>query len=340
MVVVDPARGVMYSHSGSETGSGHRAVDGANGWSRPSGTLPGVQPQLASLALRRGGVFTRADAIAAGYTPGEVRSRLDRGTWVRLRRGIYALTALPGEDRRLMAAALAALPASAALSHSSAAQLHGLPLIGPPPATVEVTVPGAAARTRRGLTVHGRGLPADQVGCVDGLRTTDHVRTALDLARSLPYPNAVAVVDAALRARPDSRDRLVGLADDGVGPRSARARRVVEFADGDAESAGESLSRVALASHGLPAPSLQAWVRDGAGPIGRVDFLWAAERTVGEFDGRMKYQRPDDLWAEKRREDGLRVLGFEVVRWVWTDVVGDFSPVARRIRAAFARAAR
>jgi hypothetical protein len=60
---------------------------------------------------------------------------------------------------------------------------------------------------------------------------------------------------------------------------------------------------------------------------------------VGEFDGRVKYGQSADLWAEKQREDRLRALGLAVVRWVWADVVGDFTPVVRRILAASRRAA-
>ena len=79
---------------------------------------------------------------------------------------------------------------------------------------------------------------------------------------------------------------------------------------------------MAISSHGLPAPQLQAWVGAEAEPIARVDFLWSEHATVGEFDGRTKYASRQDLWAEKLREDLLRAAGFEVVRWVWADVVG------------------
>jgi len=154
----------------------------------------------------------------------------------------------------------------------------------------------------------------------------------------LAFPEAVVVVEAALWTFSGLGPTLVASAQAAVGPRSAKARRVIEFSGNSSESPGESLSRVALASHGLPAPQQQAWISDDAGTIGRVDFLWPAERTVGEFDGRSKYERVEDLWAEKRREDRLRSQGYEVVRWIWRDVVGDFGPTAHRIRSAFARA--
>ena len=52
-------------------------------------------------------------------------------------------------------------------------------------------------------------------------------------------------------------------------PNNAAARRVVAFADGAAESPGESDSRVAIRRAGLPVPVLQHAV------IGtRTDFWW------------------------------------------------------------------
>jgi very-short-patch-repair endonuclease len=78
------------------------------------------------------------------------------------------------------------------------------------------------------------------------------------------------------------------------------------------------------------------------GLIGRVDFLWDQYRTIGEFDGRLKYdgERRQTLYDEKRREDRLREAGFEVVRFGWADVQGEARALGRRLPAAFARAAR
>ena len=88
---------------------------------------------------------------------------------------------------------------------------------------------------------------------------------------------------------------------------------------------------------GLPAPELQ---REIVGAF--VDFAWPAFRTVGEFDGRVKYgkylrpgQDPADaVVAEKIREDRIRDEGWRVVRWVWADLE-DFRVVAHRLRRAF-----
>ena len=99
---------------------------------------------------------------------------------------------------------------------------------------------------------------------------------------------------------------------------------------------------------GLAPSDLQYEVHDAAGAlVGRCDFVWEEQRTLGEFDGRVKYgrllrpgQRPEDvLWAEKQREDALRDLGWQVVRWTWADLDRGVL-LADRLHRAFRRAAR
>ena len=84
------------------------------------------------------------------------------------------------------------------------------------------------------------------------------------------------------------------------------------------------------------APRLQAWIETDGRRLGRVDFLWPEHRTIGEFDGRLKYDDPARLWDEKRREDSMRAIGYRFVRWTWADAYGDFTPTAARLRASFA----
>lgn len=82
----------------------------------------------------------------------------------------------------------------------------------------------------------------------------------------------------------------------------------------------------------------QVPIRDARGQfVARVDFL-VDRWVVVEFDGRMKYDDPQVLWAEKRREDALRALGYEVVRLTWSDLDHP-ERVARLIREARGRAA-
>lgn len=90
---------------------------------------------------------------------------------------------------------------------------------------------------------------------------------------------------------------------------------------------------------------LQLPVLDGRRLVGRVDFAWPEHRTIAELDGRVKYGRllgPGDdpgevVFREKLREDLLRDLGWEVVRWVWADLDHP-ERIAERLQRAFRRA--
>lgn len=73
--------------------------------------------------------------------------------------------------------------------------------------------------------------------------------------------------------------------------------------------------------------------------VGRVDFLFRAQRTVVEFDGLIKYAGAEGRQAlidEKRREDALRSLGHQVVRLTWRDLHHP-ELVERLLREAFTR---
>ncbi len=81
--------------------------------------------------------------------------------------------------------------------------------------------------------------------------------------------------------------------------------------------------------HGFPRPALQVRLYDQWGPVGYPDFDWEEYKVLGEFNGHEKYsaqrfltgRTPSDVVVdEKKREDRLRALGYNVVRWVRDDL--------------------
>ena len=245
-----------------------------------------------------------------------------------------------------MRAAAGQLSTTSVFSHVSAAVLHGLPVWDVGLDRVHLTRSGRSGGHRRdGLHVHHTPLAPDEIGVVDGVAVTTPARTLTDLARTVPFEQSVAITDAALFQGLVTRDEL----DDALErsarrPGNHRARRAIGFAAPGAESVGESRSRVLMARFGLPAPVLQ-WNVPALHRIGRADFAWPALRTVGEFDGRVKYGRllrpgqeaGDVVFAEKLREDAIRDIGHRVVRWTWDDL-DRFGGVAARLERAFAAA--
>jgi hypothetical protein len=207
----------------------------------------------------------------------------------------------------------------------------------------------SADRCRRsyrwGVEVCPADLPPERVTRHGMLPTTTRARTAIDLARELPWQEAVTVTDAALHWG-TTQSELHAVLDHCASWRgSTQAARVLAFADGRAESPAESVARVIFDMLSLPEPELQVDIYDVSGLIGRVDFLFRGQRTVIEIDGKIKYLSPfgdpgEVLWREKLREDRLREAGYEVVRITWEQLMGDPQLIRARILAAFARAAR
>jgi hypothetical protein len=298
-------------------------------------------------------LLRRADALAGGFDDAELARMVRRGELRRLQRGTYAHppaelpTDAVARHRLAVLATVPGLRSPAVVSHLSAAVLHGLPLWGVPLDRVHVTRrPPATGSGSRRLHQHVGRVPDEHLTVVDGLAATSITRTVVDVARSVPFESAVVVADRALRTGGTTRQDLVGcIADMGRVPGIRAAARAVDFADPLSESVGESRSRVLIHRLGLPAPDLQVQVRRRDGSVmARCDFGWEEHRTVGEFDGRVKYgrllrpgQEPGEVvFREKRREDELRDHRWQVARWTWDDldrprVVGD------RILRAFAR---
>ncbi len=293
---------------------------------------------------------TLRELLARGYTPNEIARAERRGALVRLRRGAFLRPEDVGDDlverhRLLVEATLPLLAPGAVVSHRSAAVLHGLPVWQDELTHVEVTRTSGSGNRRGYVHVHVAPLGAGEVGEVAGTVVTALGRTVVDLGRSVPVAQAVAAGDAALRRGLPVPELTAALELAGGRRGVAAARRAVALLDPRSESAGESMSRVVLGDLGLAPTSLQHEVFDAAGRlVGRADFAWEEHRTLGEFDGRVKYgallppgaRIEDVVWREKRREDALRDLGWQVVRWVWADLLNP-AVVADRLHRAFAR---
>ena len=113
-------------------------------------------------------------------------------------------------------------------------------------------------------------------------------------------------------------------------PNITRSREAVVYADPGAESVGESLSRILLDELGLGPVETQFAVRLPTGTV------WCDMRIgchVFEFDGRVKYRRPEQggladrpadevVWDEKKRERLICAEGLGLSRIIWEDLWG------------------
>jgi len=254
---------------------------------------------------------------------------------VRLYRGVYALGLLspaPGgavrgspDSRRSGAIPPWWCPTA------SAAVLHNIPLWRIDPTVVHLTkdAGGGSARTP-GRLVHAATVTEGEIATLNGILLTSVARTLVDLCRFSGFESAVIACDHALQ------QRLVGPAELALAlegarhrPGNAAARRAVGFADGRAESPGESRTRVLMHRLGLAPPELQIDVHDRFHTaLGRTDLGYVEDAALIEFDGKVKYgkslrpggNRSEVVVREKLREDAIRAVGTSVLRIVWLEL--------------------
>lgn len=299
-------------------------------------------------------VLTTEQLVAAGLSKARIARLVRQGVLESPRRGTYVpvlIAARAAQDPRRAEAlrvgtVLARRSAGLVASHRSAAVMHGIETLTVSSAgLVTVTQPldGQGNRSGfRGARVYTAELPEEHVTTRFGVACTTAARTVVDLARCGTLDAGVVAADSALRLKLTGPGELaVVLQACAHWPGMAIARQAVEFSDGRAESALESIARVAFGRHGLEPPELQVELGDDGLRIARVDFYWPRHRTVAEADGAAKYRkdRRNIPW-QLTRDARLRDAGFEVVHFTWAEIVYAPEQVIARIRAAFERAAR
>jgi very-short-patch-repair endonuclease len=80
--------------------------------------------------------------------------------------------------------------------------------------------------------------------------------------------------------------------------------------------------------HRLPTPEVNVRV----GPF-LVDFLWRARRLVVEVDGFRAHGTRSAFEADRARDTRLKLMGHDVFRFTWRQIVGEGSAVAATLRA-------
>ena len=197
--------------------------------------------------------------------------------------------------------------------------------------------PGRQLRSATGLVVHRRdGAPLTAVG---GRSVTEPAWTAIEVARGLRRPRALATLDAALRSAACSADRL----HDAVGRQAGRrdivaVRDLLSLADPRAESPMESEARLAMIDRGLIPEALQYEILDNDHRLWRVDFAWPEHRVAVEYDGVDWHSGPEAFRRDRIRRAALQEVGWVVVAIVADDVRRWPAEMVRRIRTQLAHA--
>jgi hypothetical protein len=220
----------------------------------------------------------------------------------------------------------------AVVAGTSAAAVWGIPIVGDWPSEVSLLeTPRSGGKSEPGVRRTSAGAANATIGEFDGMRVTSLARTALDLARRLDLPDAVATLDWTRWRRNDRRITADDLRHEWQAAHfrtgSAHLERAIAWSTDLSDSFGESRGRVAIRLLGFPEPELQRRFVDAEGAM-EADYYFDDADIAGEFDGKIKYTRRDltngdpsaVVWREKLRQDRLRRLVSGVFRIVDADL--------------------
>ncbi|MEY2848739.1 MAG: hypothetical protein RI885_1404 [Actinomycetota bacterium] len=263
---------------------------------------------------------------------------VDRGLLVKLRRGAFVESSVwessSLRDRHILRvrAVVSAAQRPVIVAGLSAAALWGMPIDGDWPTDVTLLDQWkGGGRSEPGVRRTASGFVTATSTELSGIAVTTLARTAVDVARCMPFSLAMGSLDWALWRNNPRAITHEDLVDELARYRFHAGRRRVEaqlsFATHLSDSYGESECRAVIYLLGFEIPELQLEVRDGVGLM-RPDFTWPGVRRLGEFDGKLKYTcgfAPDGdiaeiVWQEKKREDRLRRLGYGMSRFTTSDV--------------------
>lgn len=273
----------------------------------------------------RGGIATTTQLLA-DMTHQQLDAQVRKGGLVRVWSGVYTTRTPTTADRLAALDLLMGQEAVACLG--TAAALYGFDTEST--TAVHVLDDGTRMRPTVGLMVHQRtGAPIQRVA---SRLATAPAWTAVEVARQLPRPRALATLDAALHSAWCSRQALTRAVEEQRGRRGiVKVRALLELADGRAESAMESEARLVMIDHGLPTPELQYEISGRDGRRWRVDFAWPDARVAAEYDSVEWHAGRIEMLRDKSRFAGIQEAGWTVIPIVARNVRVDPQRLAERI---------
>jgi very-short-patch-repair endonuclease len=304
---------------------------------------------LVSILQRSGGSARFAD-LSGLVSARSIRAALEGGQIRRVAKGVYALP----EDASDLTVARAN---GGILSRESAALHHGFEVVTRP-LLPHVTI-GRTKRRRStdlacilhkaddplfGGSTLGGSSPAGSAAGPDAAagshvplgfgeanrpsmaawlgKATSPLRTVLDCARFLPFGEALAIADSAVRSGKVQPENLKSAAEALRGAGRRKVIRLVDLVDGRSESALESVLRTRLIEAGITGFIPQYRI-SGQGFSARVDLANPELRIVLEADSFAFHGTRAALRKDCRRHVNLAMCGWLLLRYSWEDVILD-----------------
>jgi very-short-patch-repair endonuclease len=296
---------------------------------------------IADIASRQWGLFSRAQARSLGGTDAMLQHRVTRGRLVRAHPGVYSFPSWPESwRRRLWCAHLDAGPQSA-VSHEAAAALHGL--LNFPPGPVHLLTPhGDHHRGPRPNYLHqSRDFGPDHVTRIDGLSVTTLARTFCDLAATARRGRLTRALEDAHLTRRCSIASVLALATELNRPGKRGLGWLIKTLEdrgpGRAvpESALEARLVKVLRQGGFKDLRLQHELPWRPHVPDRVDVL-VNGRIIVEADSRRWHGRVDSMADDRRRDRDAQIHGYPLYRFLYEEVMHEPDVVCETLNEAVA----
>ncbi|MEO8330441.1 MAG: type IV toxin-antitoxin system AbiEi family antitoxin domain-containing protein, partial [Candidatus Nanopelagicales bacterium] len=264
--------------------------------------------ELAELAQRQGGVFTRRQAIACSLSKYAVNAALSSGRWRQVypdHRGVFADATLPLTRQSYLWAGVLVVGEPCAIAVATAAACWGWTNF--PDQTAVVVEPSRRPRPPRAVTLHRMALSDRDVARRRWLPITTPVRTLVDCLRFLPPALASDVFDRSQqRGGPSPAAVLRALPATGAG--KAQATEVLSAADGALFVAEKLAVRL------LRESAITGWRANHSiklhGNVVIVDIAFVAVLLAIEIDGFAFHSSPERFQRDRNRQNALIAAGW------------------------------
>jgi very-short-patch-repair endonuclease len=283
--------------------------------------------RIAELADQFYGVVDVDQLRGVGATRREIGVRLDSGRLIRLHRGVYAVGHRQLTPRGWWLAAVRAIGAGAALSHTHGTALWNLR--PPPGGRINVTVRSKGRRQRKGIRVHATlDLPPEHVTVHDGIPVTTPERTLSDLAATIETPALARALEEAEKQKLLDVPSLLAVC--AGRPGAQRIRKLVQTELPRTRSELEAAFVDLCDRYGLPRPVMNAQIHGY-----EVDAYWPEHRLVVELDSWTHHGTRAAFERDRKRDADLHAAGITTVRFTHEQVTRREGWAASRLAPRF-----
>lgn len=277
------------------------------------------------LFARQDGLATLGQLAELGLRRGVIRGRIRRGEWQQWGPGLVAVAGVTDSWRRRVRAAVLTAGPAAAISHATAARLHGLDGFEHDE-SLHVTICGGGNRQAVAPTVVHRSqlLTTKQCVVIDGMLVVSRPLALVQIASSSSRDEVQRALDGMLR-RGDRPRWIDQVATTWLRPGVGGAALVLDVlrestATRLPRSWFQRLAKRVLAEHGIAMVDEHP-VRAASGRLLAELDLAIPELMIGlECQSWEWHSTPSARRADAARRRALRLMGWELVELWWTDL--------------------